>query len=69
MLKFRRAKPSRESGENEQTYNINFLYDYEFTPDSHFYLVVTDNKDGNSAAFIKFSYLFEADMLLRFFHQ
>ena len=38
--------------------NINNVLDYEFTPESHFYLVFVRDHDGTRAAFSKIAYLF-----------
>ena len=38
--------------------NFNTVFDYEFTPESHFYLVLVRDHDGTRAAFSKIAYLF-----------
>ena len=37
--------------------NFNTVFDYEFTPESHFYLVLVRDHDGTRAAFSKIAYL------------
>jgi hypothetical protein len=51
--------------EDEKSYNVNFLYDYAFTPDSHFYFVIVDSTNGNRAVFTKLAYLFESNLPFR----
>ena len=46
--------------EDEVSYNFNSIFDYEFTPESHFFFVFVDSTDGNRAVFTKMSYLFES---------
>ncbi len=38
--------------------NFNTVFDYEFTPESHFYLVLVRDHDRTRAAFSKIAYLF-----------
>ena len=38
--------------------NFNTVFDYEFTPESHFYLVFVRDRDRTRAAFSKIAYLF-----------
>ena len=38
--------------------NFNTVFDYEFTPESHFFLVFVRNRDRTKAAFSKIAYLF-----------
>ena len=40
-------------------YNFNAIFDYEFTPESHFFLVFVDSSLGQRSIFIKYAYLFE----------
>ena len=41
-------------------YNFNSIFDYEFTPESHFFFVVVDSLPGDRAVFTKLAYLFES---------
>ena len=45
--------------QDEIRYNFNSIFDYEFTPESHFYFVVVDSLPGERAVFTKLAYLFE----------
>ncbi len=45
---------------DEISYNFNSIFDYEFTPESHFFLVVADSLPGDRAVFTKLAYLFES---------
>ncbi len=42
------------------TYNFNSIFDYEFTPESHFFFVFVDSLPGERAVFTKLAYLFES---------
>ena len=44
------------------TYNLNSIFDYEFTPESHFFFVVVDSLPGDRAVFAKLAYLFEPSL-------
>ena len=44
---------------DEVTYNLNSIFDYEFTPESHFFFVVVDSLPGDRAVFAKLAYLFD----------
>jgi hypothetical protein len=48
-----------ERFEDEVSYNFNSIFDYEFTPESHFYFVFVDSTNGDKAVFTKMAYLFE----------
>ena len=39
--------------------NFNTVFDYEFTPESHFFLVFVRDRDRSKAAFSKIAYLFD----------
>ena len=43
----------------ETLHNFNAVFDYEFTPESHFFFVFADGRPGRRAVFAKFAYLFE----------
>lgn len=45
---------------DENSLSFNAIFDYEFTPESHFYFVFVDGRPGNRAAFAKVAYLFES---------
>ena len=45
--------------QDEISYNFNAIFDYEFTPESHFYFVFVDRLPGGRAVFTKLAYLFE----------
>ena len=47
---------------DEITYNFNSIFDYEFTPESHFFFVVVDSLPGDRAVFAKLAYLFEPSL-------
>ena len=47
---------------DEITYNFNSIFDYEFTPESHFFFVVADSLPGDRAVFAKLAYLFEPNL-------
>ena len=47
---------------DEITYNFNSIFDYEFTPESHFFFVVADSLPGDRAVFAKLAYLFEPSL-------
>lgn len=49
-----------ERMEDEVRYNFNSIFDYEFTPESHFFFVFVDSTNGDRAVFTKMSYLFES---------
>ncbi len=42
--------------------NLNSIFDYEFTPESHFFLVFVNSSSGERAVFTKLAYLFEAGL-------
>ena len=44
----------------EVSYNFNAIFDYEFTPESHFFFVFVDSFPGERAIFTKLAYLFES---------
>ncbi len=44
---------------DEITYNLNSIFDYEFTPESHFFFLIADSLPGDRAVFAKLAYLFE----------
>ncbi len=46
--------------QDEASLSFNALFDYEFTPESHFYFVFVDGRPGNRAVFAKLAYLFES---------
>ena len=46
--------------QDEVSYNLNSIFDYEFTPESHFFFVVVDSLSGERAVFTKLAYLFES---------
>ena len=46
-------------------HNFNWVMDYEFTPESHFYLVFQRTRDGRRAMFAKLAYLFDSNVLAR----
>ena len=48
--------------QDEITYNFNSIFDYEFTPESHFFFVVVDSLPGDRAVFAKLAYLFEPNL-------
>ena len=50
-----------ERMQNNISYNFNSIFDYEFTPESHFFFVVADSLPGDRAVFTKLAYLFESD--------
>ena len=43
------------------SYNLNSIFDYQFTPESRLFVVLADSTSGESAVLTKMSYLFEAD--------
>lgn len=45
---------------DENSLSFNAIFDYEFTPESHFYFVFVDGRPGNRAVFAKVAYLFES---------
>ena len=49
-----------ERPEGEVKYNFNSVFDYRFTPESHFFLVFADSTTGERAVLTKMSYLFES---------
>ena len=49
-----------ERMQDEISYSFNSIFDYEFTPESHFYFVVVDSLPGERAVFTKLAYLFES---------
>ena len=51
-----------ERMQDEITYNFNSIFDYEFTPESHFFFVVADSLPGDRAVFAKLAYLFEPSL-------
>ncbi len=46
-------------------HNFNCVLDYEFTPESHFYLVFQRTQDSRRAIFAKLAYLFDTNLLGR----
>ena len=48
--------------QDEITYSFNSIFDYEFTPESHFFFVVVDSLPGDRAVFAKLAYLFEPSL-------
>ena len=51
-----------ERMEDEVRYTFNSIFDYEFTPESHFFFVFVDSQSGGRAVFTKLAYLFEASL-------
>ena len=49
-----------ERMQTEVSYNFNSIFDYEFTPESHFFFVFVDSFPGERAVFTKLAYLFES---------
>ena len=49
-----------ERMQDEVSYNFNAIFDYEFTPESHFFFVIVDSLPGERAVFTKLAYLFES---------
>ena len=49
-----------ERMQTEVRYNFNSIFDYEFTPESHFFFVFVDSFPGERAVFTKLAYLFES---------
>ena len=49
----------------EVSYNFNWVLDYEFTPDSHFYVVFVEDRESRRAMFVKLAYLFDSNLLAR----
>ena len=49
-----------ERMQDNVSYNFNSIFDYEFTPESHFFFVVADSVPGDRAVFTKLAYLFES---------
>ena len=49
----------------EVSYNFNWVLDYEFTPESHFYLVFVHDQNSRRAMFVKLAYLFDSNLLVR----
>ena len=49
----------------EVSYNFNWVLDYEFTPESHFYLVFVHDRKSRRAMFVKLAYLFDSNLLVR----
>ncbi len=49
----------------EVSYNFNWVLDYEFTPESHFYLVFVHDRESRRAMFVKLAYLFDSNLLVR----
>ena len=49
-----------ERMQDEIRCNFNSIFDYEFTPESHFFFVVVDNLPGDRAVFAKLAYIFES---------
>jgi len=47
---------------DEVGYNFNSIFDYQFTPESHFFFVFVDGTAGDRAVFTKLSYLFESGL-------
>ena len=47
--------------QDEISYNFNAIFDYEFTPESHFFFVFVDSLPGERAVFTKLAYLFESN--------
>ena len=47
--------------QDEISYNFNAIFDYEFTPESHFFFVFVDRVPGERAVFTKLAYLFESN--------
>ena len=47
-----------EQTDDTTTDNFNTVFDYEFTPESHFFLVFVRDRDRSKAAFSKIAYLF-----------
>ena len=45
---------------DEVRYNFNAIFDYEFTPESHFFFVFVDSSRSERAVFTKLAYLFES---------
>ena len=45
---------------DETLHSFNAIFDYEFTPESHFFFVFVDSRPGKRAVFTKLAYLFEA---------
>ena len=52
-----------EQLEEEINYNFNWVFDYEFTPESHFYLVFVRDQENRRAMFTKLAYLFDSNVL------
>ena len=46
--------------EDEVDYNFNWVFDYEFTPESHFFLVFVRDQENRRAMFTKLAYLFDS---------
>ena len=53
-----------EQLEREVNYNFNWVFDYEFTPESHFYLVFVRDQKNRRAMFTKLAYLFDSSSVL-----
>ena len=49
----------------EVSYNFNWVLDYEFTPESHFYLVFVHDQQSRRGMFAKLAYLFDSNVLAR----
>ena len=47
----------------EVSYNFNWVLDYEFTPESHFYVVFVHDRESRRAMFVKLAYLFDSNLL------
>lgn len=46
--------------EDFTSYNFNAFFDYEFTPESHFFFVFVNSSSGERAVFTKLAYLFKS---------